>query len=190
MIQSSPRPSLVRSRKFYIGVILVAALVLSSWYGASQYLQQLYPANSTSSSTSSSINVLFNYGNGRSHWYNSTRVPSGSTLYNVTVSIAKVDSKYVASVGDYQVNSINGFPNTSSSSYWAVWMFCTKDNAWAYSNWGAGSIRPVATGLSVPNSLGHSIILSSNALAWNFQSGGSESPAPVPGASKVDFCSS
>src|SRR5207245_11649327 len=87
MTESSPRPEFVRSRKFYVGIILVAALVLSSWYGASQYLQHLYPANSTSSVNSASINVMFNYGNGSTNWFNSTLVPRGSSFYNTTVSL-------------------------------------------------------------------------------------------------------
>src|SRR5437870_7515443 len=85
MTESSPRPEFVRSRKFYVGIILVAALVLSSWYGASQYLQHLYPANSTSWGNSASINVMFNYGNGSTNWFNSTLVPRGPSFYNTPV---------------------------------------------------------------------------------------------------------
>src|SRR2546428_9652399 len=85
MTESSPRPEFVRSRKFYVGIILVSALALSSWHGASQYLQHLYPANSTSSANSASINVIVNYGNGSQNLINSTLVPSGSSPYNNTL---------------------------------------------------------------------------------------------------------
>src|SRR6267143_4698447 len=190
MTQSSPGPSLVRSRKFYIGVILVAALVLSSWYGASQYLQQLYPANSTSSSTSTSINVLFSYGNGSRNWFNSTLVPKGSSFYNTTVSLTngRLEAKYYDTYHEHFVSSMNGVKN-SGSSYWEIWIYCTRDRAWMSSSWGADLLKPTSKGLSVENSVGNQILLSSNALAWSYQDS-SDMNRPIPGATKVDLCSS
>src|SRR5947209_20413040 len=109
MTESSPRPEFVRSRKFYVGIILVAALVLSSWYGASLYLQHLYPANSTSSVNSASINVLLNYRIGSTNWFNSTLVTRGSTFYNTTVSWTngRLEPKYYDTFHDNFVSSIN-----------------------------------------------------------------------------------
>jgi len=189
MTESSPRPEFVRSRKFYVGIILVAALVLSSWYGASQYLQHLYPANSTSSANSASINVMFNYGNGSTNWFNSTLVPRGSSFYNTTVSLTngRLEAKYYDTFHEHFVSSINGVKN-SGASYWEIWIYCTKDRAWMSSSWGADLLKPTTNGLSVENSVGHQVLLSSNALAWSYQAS-SDTP-PLPGAAKVDLCSS
>ena len=190
MTESSPRPSLVRKRKFYFGAILVAALVLSSWYGASQYLQQLYPTNSTSSANNASINVLFNYGNGSINWFNSTLVPKGLSFYNVTLSLTggRMEAKYYDTYHEHFVSSMNGVKN-SGSSYWEIWIYCTKDRAWMSSSWGADLLKPTSKGLSVENSVGNQILLSSNALAWSYQDS-SDMNRPIPGATKVDLCSS
>ncbi len=188
MTESSPKP-LVRSRKLYLGIILVAVLVLSSWYGASLYLQRLYPANSTSSANNASINVLFNYGNGSTNWFNSTLVPKGSNFYNTTVSLTngRLEAKYYDTFHEHLISSINGVKN-SGESYWEIWIYCTKDSAWMFSSWGADLLKPTSGGLSIENSAGHQVIMSSNALAWIYQAS-SDNP-PVPGAAKVDLCSS
>ncbi len=188
MTESNPKPRLLRSRKFYIGIILVAALVLSSWYAASQYLQQLYPTNSTSSQNNSSINVLFNYGNGSTPWFNSTLAPRGASFYNVTVSLTggRLDAKYYDQYHEHFVSSINGVKN-SATSYWQIWIYCTKDHGWMFSSWGADALKPTNQGLSIDNSAGHQVIISSNALAWSYQAS-SDNP-PVPSATKVDLCS-
>jgi hypothetical protein len=188
LTESIPKPGLLRSRKFYVGIVLVAALVLSSWYAASQYLQQLYPTISTSSQNAS-INVLFNYGNGSTPWFNSTLVPRGSSFYNLTVSLTggRLEAKYYDQYHEHFVTSINGVKN-SASTYWEIWIYCTKDHAWMSSSWGADALKPTNQGLSIENSVGHQVIMSSNALAWSYQSS-TDSP-PIPGAAKVDLCSS
>jgi hypothetical protein len=192
LTQSNPKPGLFRSRKFYVGIVLVAALVLSSWYAASQYLQQLYPTNSTSSQTNASINVLFNYGNGTAIWSNSTMVPKGSSFYNTTVALTnnRLEAKYYESFHEHLVSSINGVTNfkNGATSYWQIWIYCTRDRAWMYSSWGADALKPTSQGLSIDNSVGHQVIMSSNALAWSYQAS-SDNP-PVLGATKVDLCSS
>jgi hypothetical protein len=187
LTESNPKPGVFRSRKFYVGIVLVAALVLSSWYGASYYLQQLYtkPATKTASDTVS-LNLLFNYGNGTLRWSNSTTLPAGWTLYQATASLAKVDATSDPSYGHF-VNSINGV-KSSSQSYWLVWIRCAKDHAWMFSQWGVDSLKPTSNGLSAENSLHNQIFLSSDAVAWSY--GGSDSTPPVSGAPKVDFCSS
>ena len=170
-----------------MGIILVAALVLSSWYAASQYLQQLYPT-STSSQSNSSIDVLFNYGNGSTPWFNSTLVHRGASFYNVTVSLTRgrLEAKYYDQYHEHLVSSINGVKN-GATSYWQIWIYCTRDRAWMYSSWGVDALKPTNQGLSIDNSVGHQVIMSSNALAWSYQAS-SDNP-PVSGAPKVDLCS-
>jgi hypothetical protein len=187
MTKPNPRPSRLRKSKFYIGIIIVAALVLSSWYGASYYLQQLYtkPATKTAGGTAS-LNLLFNYGNGTLGWSNSTNLPAGWTLYEATASLATVDATNNPSYG-HLVNSINGV-RSSGQSYWLIWIHCAKDHAWMFSQWGVDALKPTTNGLSAQNSLHNPILLFSDAVAWTY--GGSDSTSPVPGAAKVDFCSS
>src|SRR2546427_12846460 len=119
MTESSPRPEFVRSRKFYVGIILVAALVLSSWYGASQYLRHLYPANSTSSANSASVNVMFSYGNGSTNWFSSTLVPRGSSFYNTTLSLTggRLQAKYYDTFHGHFRSSINAVKNRVASDW-------------------------------------------------------------------------
>src|SRR5437870_8859778 len=101
MTEINPNRSRFRSNKFYIGIILVAALALSSWYGASYYLQQLYvkPAAKTGGGVVS-LNLLFNYGNGTLRWNNSTSIPAGWSLYDATASLdrksTRLNSSHVA----------------------------------------------------------------------------------------------
>jgi len=186
MTEINPNKSRFRSNKFYIGIILVAALALSSWYGASYYLQQLYvkPAVKTGGGVVS-LNLLFNYGNGTLRWNNSTSIPAGWSLYDATASLSRVEASNDPTYGHF-VNSIDGV-RSSGQSYWLLWIHCAKDRAWMFSQWGVDVLKPTSNGLSTENSLHNPILLSSDAVAWNY--GGSDTAPPISGASKVDFCS-
>lgn len=189
MTEPNHRPSFVRSKKFYVGIILLAALVLSSWYGASYYLQQLYSKSGTKTvEATTSLNMLFNYGNGTQRWSNSTSIPIGWSLFNATVSLTnrRVESKYYDSFGN-AVEAINGVRN-KNPDYWLIWIYCVKDHAWMFSHWGVDSLKPTTNGLAAENSLHHTISLPSNTVAWVY--GGSDQTPPVSGARTVDFCAS
>ena len=186
----APRPKR-SSTRLYLAIILIAGILLSSWYGAAYYLGQRYTGgNNPNASGPAMVNVLVNYGNGTEHWYNSTRTVAGSTFYNMTVSLTIVQATYYKSFHAHLITSINGVAS-SDQSYWALWIYCSKDRAWMSSNWGADLITPTNNGLSVQNSLGNPIVFSSSALAWAYQSATDSNPSPpVQGAAKVDLCSS
>jgi hypothetical protein len=84
-------------------------------------------ATSTSSGPSTtSVNVLLNYGNGTLVWYNQTSVPSSWNFFNVTELITKgnLGAVFFASFGSHFVYSINGVGCPASN------IFC--DQAWGF----------------------------------------------------------
>ena len=183
------KPNFVKSTKFYLAILLVAALTLSSWYGASYYLEKTSPkseASNTSGANFLPVYVLFNYGNGTRAWSNSTRFPSGSSFYNVTVFLTNGRLDAPTSSYGHFVKAINGV-KANDQSFWAFWIHCTKDNAWALSPAGADAVAVGANGVFVTNSGSRSFLLS-NALAWSLQ-GFSDTNSPVPGAATVERCS-
>jgi hypothetical protein len=191
-----------RSRKFYLAVLLIIALAVSSGYGVSYYLQNKSPAESAylpcrdiSASTAGvntnygangvSVNVLFNCGGGTRIWLNSTRFPSGWSFYNVTVSLTSGRLDAPSSAYGHFVKAIDGV-SANDKSYWALWIHCAKDNAWTLSPVGADDLAIAAGGVTIASS-GSRSFLSSDALAWSLQ-GLSDNSPPVPG-STVEKCS-
>jgi len=84
-------------------------------------------ATSTSSGPSTtSVNVLLNYGNGTLVWYNQTSVPSSWNFFNVTELITggNLGAVFFASFGSHFVYSINGVGCPASN------IFC--DEAWGF----------------------------------------------------------
>lgn len=79
-----------------------------------------------SSPTTTSVNLLLNYGNGTLTWYNGTSVPTSLNFFNVTEEILKgnVGAVFFASFGSHFVYSINGVGCPASN------IFC--DQAWAF----------------------------------------------------------
>jgi hypothetical protein len=73
-----------------------------------------------------SVNLLVNYGNGTLTWYNNTSVPSNSNFYNVTtlVTNGNIGAAFFASFGSHFVYSINGAGCPASN------IFC--DQAWGF----------------------------------------------------------
>ncbi len=66
-----------------------------------------------------SVNIGFKYKDGRIEWYNSTKVPSGTTLLNATAQVADVNYTVYPGMGAF-VNSINGVKN-EKPYYWMWW---------------------------------------------------------------------
>ncbi len=179
-------------RLYYAGLIIVAALVLSSWYLSSYYLQLIYrPSSNNSGVTEVPLNVLFNYGNGTygdetRTWYNAT-VRTDWNFYNVTVWLTnnRVEAAYYPPpLNEHFVQSINGV-KSSGSFYWQLWIYCTGRNAWLYSNWGADALSQVSANSIQVNTQTGSFTLRSNAFAWSYRD---QIVPPVPGATKTDTC--
>jgi len=197
------KANFAKSKRFYLAVLVIIALTVSSGYGVSYYLQKKSPVQSanlpckdlsasmpeTSASAGTntvSVNVLFNCGSGTRIWSNSTRFPSGWSFYNVTVSLTNGRLDAPSSAYGHFVKAIDGV-SANDKSYWAFWIHCTKDNAWTLSPAGADDVTIVANGVYIASSGGRSF-LSSNALAWSLQ-GLSDSTPPMPGAATIEKCS-
>lgn len=78
------------------------------------------------SALNTSVNVLFNYGNGTLVWVNSTSVPSTWNFYNVTslVTGGDIGAVFFSSFGSHFVYSIHGVGCPASN------IFC--DQAWGF----------------------------------------------------------
>ena len=95
--------------------------------GSMAFVPILGHASSTSSSPSTtSVNVLLNYGNGTLVWYNQTSVPTSWNFFNVTelVTRGNLGAVFFASFGSHFVYSINGAGCPASN------IFC--DEAWGF----------------------------------------------------------
>ena len=80
----------------------------------------------TSGPSTTSVNVLLNYGNGTLVWYNQTSVPSSWNFFNVTelVTRGNLGAVFFASFGSHFVYSVNGVGCPTSN------IFC--DEAWGF----------------------------------------------------------
>jgi hypothetical protein len=72
------------------------------------------------------VNILIDYGNGTSQWFNETEVQLGSTLFNATDSIADVE--YTLFELGVFVDSINGVGKDQGG--WWIWYYYEDD--WEY----------------------------------------------------------
>lgn len=81
------------------------------------------------------VNILIDYGNGTLEWHNETLVQRGSTLFEVTKRVARVD--YVSGDGVFitHINGVGGemgrywlwyFLNSTSGEWELVWETCDK----------------------------------------------------------------
>lgn len=181
-------PSASGHRRLYFAILLVAIIIVSVQVVAYFNFERFFlPSNNANLGSGShdgngsnanthviEVNTLFNYGNHTSRWFNDTHVPVGWNFYNLTVFLANgnVESTYYPSFQEHYIDAINGIRN-DNSFYWHLWLFCNKDQAWAFSSVGADNI-----GLS-----------NDKTVAWYYASYNDGSP-PVSGAQTVIACSS
>ncbi len=189
-----------QGKHLYVALFLLAMTLGSSWLAVSYYFQhentrQLTHANTTTTSnnvteTYAKANELINYGNGTSVWYNSTNINPGQSFYNLTASVAIVDSYYSPGLGSHYVLAINRVVQ-NSTYFWTLWIYCSGANAWAPSAWGADYLLIEKKGLGIRLLTG-SIGIGTDTLAWSFQRLSSTDPSswqpPQPGTSKVSQC--
>jgi hypothetical protein len=99
-----------------------------------------------------SVNLLINYGNGTLTWYNNTSVPSNWNFYNVTtlVTNGNIGSVFFASFGSHFVYSINGAGCLASNIFcdeaWGFWVL--NGLCWEEAQVGVDQI-PVSQGATV-----------------------------------------
>jgi len=117
------------------------------------FVPVLAHATSTSSGPSTtSVNVLLNYGNGTLVWYNQTSVPSSWNFFNVTqlITNGNLGAVYFASFGSHFVYSINGIGCPASNIFCdEAWGFWTLDGiCWSLPSVGVDLI-PVSQSMTV-----------------------------------------
>lgn len=166
---------LARNPGFYLGLVAIIVLVITVQLAAFLQLQHLFGAAPTPEPIS--VNTLINYGNETSRWENLTDVPSGWNFYQLTTTIAQTEATPTSSVsGQHLITGLDGV-RSSGAYYWTLWVFCSKDFAWAAARVGADLI----------------ILKNSDILAWYYQAPRSINPAdwdpPVAFAPKVSACS-
>ncbi len=171
-----------RHRKLFIAILLIAISLVAIQVAAYYDLERLFLANDDATQNTGShnsnanviaVNALLNFGNGTSKWFNDSRVPVGWNFYNLTMYIAngKVESAYYASpLNEHYINAIDGV-RQDGSSFWHLWQFCSKDQAWSYSNIGADGI----------------ILSNGQTVAWYFDSYNDYGP-PVSGSRTIVTC--
>ncbi len=147
-----------QSKTFYgIMAVLIAILIIVSSVGA------LYYTKYTSVSLENSIyvkqldqlgvkytpNILVDFGNGTSTWYNDTSLAPGSNLYTATVLImnGNVNASYDAQYQEHFVNGIGGIQNTNSE-FWFLWTYQQSNSTapWQMAQVGADDL-PITNGV-------------------------------------------
>jgi hypothetical protein len=175
----------------YLTILLIAISLVSIQVAAYYDLERLFlsnngatqntgshggngAANTTGNTNVIAVNTLLNFGNTTSKWFNESRVPVGWNFYNLTMHVANgnVDSTYYPPpLNEHYINAIDGVKQ-DGSSFWHLWQFCEKDQAWSYSNVGADQI----------------LLSNGQTVAWYFDSYSSRGP-PVSGSRTVVTCS-
>lgn len=106
----------------------------------------------TPTTSTASVNLLINYGNGTLAWYNGTTVPSNWNLYNVTTLVTKgnVGSVFFSSFGSHFIYSINGAGCPSTNIFcdvaWGLWVL--SGICWGEAQVGVDQV-PVSHGATV-----------------------------------------
>jgi hypothetical protein len=189
----------MKSGILYLSLLIVAISVIGFQTGAYYEFQKRFlwnpvtsdtsgnhggPGSNGSNSSSNSgsngnrsnshyidVNTIINYGN-TSTWFNNTEVTEGWNFYNLTLLLANgnVDSQFYPGFNEHYVLGINGVEE-KLPYYWSLWIFCSKDNAWALSAVGADDIRLSNDGI----------------YGWYYQQTGTV--PPVVGANTVVICS-
>lgn len=87
---------------------------------------------SVSKASTLSVNISTNYGNGTTEWFNGTKVPAGSTLFELTQEIATIRySYYTMGPGHVFIDSINN-KNGTITSYWLWYYWNDSAKSWAF----------------------------------------------------------
>jgi len=89
-------------------------------------------------SVSIRVNLCIDYGNGTKEWHNGTLLPAGSTLFNATIKVAKVEYEVYEGLGIF-ITSINGVENNPDKNLWWLWFYWDSNKKeWAHGPVGCG----------------------------------------------------
>ncbi len=129
-----------------ISVLLVGAVILTSSL-AGFYFYQFSIVNDAYSSTLASldglsyeIDLIINFGNGSTSYFNQTIIPIGFDMYNATILATggRVDATYFPEFDAHFVNSIMGLSGDAGSG-WSAWAFDDITGEWRALEIGADS---------------------------------------------------
>jgi len=149
-------------RTLVFTVLALTVWAISTTAYASYYYtkyKQLEHTLGTMQSLVLKVNILIDYGewNETQEWHNATLVPAGSTLFNATLAVAKVDS---TPWGEYMlINSINGVENSQDTG-WIWWIWDNSTSQW----------KPT---LEAANKY---VLADGETICWNYQNWASTSP--------------
>lgn len=107
--------------------VATTSMLTVYYYGENLRYQTLYRDTlGDLKAVSIQVSVVINYGNGTKKWHNNTRVPIGSSVFNVTSIVADID--YSTEWGSAFVTAINGVGGTGS--YWIWWHRNATSSMW------------------------------------------------------------
>jgi hypothetical protein len=128
-------------------IILIAALLISTTF-AGYYLLQYQQAQTNSNlylkelkqSAPLTTDILLDFGNGTSTWYNGTVVQPGWNVYLATVEIThgNMNTTWYPQYGEHLINGIDGVQGNQSDS-WFLWSYNTT-SSWQLAQTGADQI--------------------------------------------------
>jgi hypothetical protein len=128
-------------------IILIAALLISSTF-AGYYLLQYQQAQTNSNlylkelkqSAPLTTDILLDFGNGTSTWYNGTVVQPGWNVYLATVEIThgNMNTTWYPQYGEHLINGIDGVQGNQSDS-WFLWSY-NATSSWQLAQSGADQI--------------------------------------------------
>lgn len=80
--------------------------------------------------TTLKVNLCIDYGNATITWYNETSMPLGSTLFDLTQTVATIEKKYWPTMepGHVTVESINGW----KQEYWLWYYWNGEKHKWTF----------------------------------------------------------
>jgi hypothetical protein len=131
----------------------MAVTLLSVFWGLAEYFgpRLLIPRSNDSSdrrSPNTNVDLLVDFGNGSSLWFNNTKVPSSDNFYNVTYydvsgNMEAVWDGYPLSA--HLVYKIMGYgcdsTSTNCNGYWSLWLWNGSKSCWIYSEVGADLLK-------------------------------------------------
>ncbi len=150
-LASNYNSSLLLYNKTFSLLVRAIAVVNTSqsiYQQASSELSQLWSSYLKLKPASSSlytVNILFDFGNGTRHWYNSTEVQPGWNMYIATVVLTNgnLQAQWYPQYQEHFVSGISGVSN-SKTMFWFLWTH-NKTASWQTAQVGADNL-PVYNG--------------------------------------------
>ena len=145
----------VQTKTLYgVIAVLVAIVIIVSSVGGLYYVEYVSESSDNSIYVNQldklgvkyTPNILIDFGNGTSTWYNDTSLAPGSNMYTATVLImnGNVNATYSEEYQEHFVNGMGGVEDTNSE-YWWLWTY-NSTASWQPSPVGADYL-PITNGV-------------------------------------------